>query len=67
MNYHTFATRKEANQQIAKMRGWDARPCRLYLPHDANANRNGNVWVIRCRGLGSNSDWLYLRADGYVR
>ena len=61
MNYQTFKTRKQAKMEIAKMRGWAARPRHFYLPEDPNANHEGYAWVIECDGR------LYLRADGYVR
>jgi len=59
--YQTYKTRKEAETEVAKMRGWEARPRHFYLPGDPNANREGYAWVIECEGR------LYLRTDGYVR
>ena len=62
-DYQTYATKREATAAIAKLQGWpNARPDRLYLPDDPNADSHGNVWVIR---LADNP--LYLRADGYAR
>jgi hypothetical protein len=44
MKYQTFRTRKEANAEIAKMRGWNAKAIKLYIPDDPKANRSGDVW-----------------------
>jgi len=62
-NYQTFGSKREATAAIDKLQGWpDARPERLYLPDDPNADSRGDVWVIQ---LADNP--LYLRADGYAR
>lgn len=61
----TFATRKEAQVELAKMSGWDAKVSQLYMPDDPKANARGNVFVIQVkRGTG---DPMYIRDDGYVR
>jgi hypothetical protein len=63
MDYQTYKTRKDALKVIEQMSGWDAKPVQLYIPDSPDANRNGNVWVIRC----SENPLLYMRSDGYVR
>ena len=60
-DYQTFKTYLDAEAEIAKMRGWETTPKRMYLPGDPNADRKGMTWVIECNGR------LYLRTDGYVR
>jgi len=64
MKYQTFRTRKEANAEIAKMRGWNAKAIKLYIPDDPKANRSGDVWVIQART--ANEDYAYMRADGHI-
>lgn len=61
----TFATRKDAKAELAKMSGWNAKVSQLFLPDNKNANENGNVFVIQVK-QGKN-DPMYLRTDGYVR
>jgi len=61
MDYQTYRTRNHAEKEVARMKGWLAKPVQLYLPDDPNASRAGNAWVIQC------DDTLYLRSDGYVR
>lgn len=61
----TFATRKDAKAELAKMSGWDAKVSQLYMPDDPKANANGNVFVIEVKQ--GKSDPMYLRTDGYVR
>lgn len=60
-----FATKKDAKDELAKMRGWNAKVSLLFLPEHPLHNRHGNVWVIECK-VGR-SDPIYLRTDGYVR
>ncbi len=65
LDMQTFATRKEAKAELAKMQGWDAKVSQAFMPGDPNANQNGNVFVIEVkRGTG---DPMYMREDGYVR
>lgn len=56
MDKQTYNTQREALAKIKTMRGWHARPIRLYLDDD-----RGDQWVIQC------DHTLYLRLDGYVR
>jgi hypothetical protein len=60
-----FTTKAAAVAEIAKMRGWDARPVHLFLPGHELADAGGNVWAVAC--YVGNSDPVYLRADGGVR
>lgn len=64
MDYQTYRTRAEAQVEIAKMRGWDAKPVHI-LSTEPDADGQGQhdkwVWVIQCDGD------KYLRDDGFVR
>jgi hypothetical protein len=64
MDHQTYPTRNAAKDAINKMSGWDAKLSQLFIPDDANANANGNVFVIEVNGKG---DPMYMRSDGYVR
>ena len=66
MGYMTFRTRAEAKAEVAKMRGWTTRIVQLYMPDDANADDNGNVYVIQCNAGNKYQQPIYLRTDGYV-
>jgi len=57
----TFRTRRAARAEIARMRGWDARPVKMLMADGSSQ------WVIECREIGSHSDPQYLRRDGYIR
>jgi flagellar basal body rod protein FlgC len=61
MDYQGFATRKEAQAEANKMRGWQAKVVKMYLPGNPNADKDGYVWVIQCDSR------KYLREDGFVR
>ncbi len=67
-NMQTYRTRKAALDVIATMQGWIAKPERLYIPDDGNADKSGNTWVISCRDLGSRKDVQprYMDTEGYV-
>lgn len=54
-----FETRKQAQAEIEKIIGWDAKPVKQ-VRYDDNGER-ADVWVIRC------DKNKYLRTDGYVR
>lgn len=62
----TFKTRKAAVAEIATMRGWDAKPVKLYLPVESSYDpergytKYADQWVIECDGV------KYLRTDGYI-
>jgi len=64
MDYQIFETRKSAKDAIAKMRGWAAKPERIYIPDAPGADKSGHVWVIKCASPVANG---YLRSDGYIR
>lgn len=59
MDWETFKTKKEAEAEIARMRGWTAKAVKMN--HVNNDNNMTVVWVIQCDGD------KYLREDGYVR
>ena len=59
MDWETFKTKKEAEAEIARMRGWKAKAVKMN--HVDNDNNMTVVWVIQCDGD------KYLREDGYVR
>jgi hypothetical protein len=54
MDKQIFDTRKAAQDEIIKMKGWIAKSVKI----DTD---NGQKWVIQCDGD------KYLREDGYVR
>lgn len=56
-----FGHRAEAINELAKMRGWNARVVRIYSPEHPKANKSGNVWII------ATEDGRELCEDGYVR
>jgi len=63
MDWQIFATRRQADLQRQRMRGWLTRTSKL-------TGMNGqNVWVIECWHLGSasSSNPMHLRRDGFVR
>jgi len=65
MDYKEFLTREAARLEAATMRGWQTRVLRLHLvDHEGNRRR---PWIIAARMVGTTSDWIYLRRDGYVR
>lgn len=65
MDYMVFRTRKEALEEIADMRGWDAKIAYIPWPEHPLATRRGNVIVIECDHHGN--ERKYLREDGFVR
>jgi hypothetical protein len=48
----TFRTREAAEQHAAVAPAGAAEFEIMYLPNDANSDRHGRVWVIRCERLG---------------
>ena len=63
MDKMTFGTREAAEQEIRKMRGWNAKPAQAW-DYEPKAGNPFLVWVIEISGYG---DPKYLRKDGYVR
>jgi hypothetical protein len=59
MNYHTYATRKEAQQAANNFQR--AKPVKLQLPNPTNPQELRDTWVIQIDGD------KYFRRDGYVR
>ena len=60
MDYKGFATRKEAQAEANKMRGWRTKVVLIFAPNHPKA-KNDLVWVIQCDSS------KYLREDGFVR
>jgi hypothetical protein len=48
----TFPTKVAAEQHAATVSAKNAEFEIMYLPNDANADRHGRVWVIRCETYG---------------
>ena len=62
MDIKQFVTRKQAENEIATMRGWDAKPVKI-VGNDNDGNP-AERWAIQCT---QGKTVLYMRDDGYVR
>ena len=61
MDKQTFDTRKQAQAEIAKMVGWDAKPVQIEVT-------DGNDIVVKyVIEIKDGNTIKYMREDGYVR
>jgi len=64
MTVQTFETREQAQAELGKMRGWDAKIGKMTVSDPNDPHRPRDMYVIEVHGYG---DVIHLHDDGFVR